>query len=152
MKVKLTEELLLKTLETTNLEFDIKALYILIDKMPTAYYRQIILDEFFQHLCGIPFYEVYDVLSGRRDYFFSKKNLVRFCEKNKIASDVTITGAIKSGSKVKKRYVFRYFMSSRDYDVCLDVRRSDGSSVLDSSADGTATVDDASVDGVDDGA
>ena len=141
MKVKISEEAILKALDNTDRDFDIKVFYKVLDKMPTIYYKQMILDEFFAHLCGVPFYEIYDTVTGSREYFFTKVAMAKYASEKKIASKDFVLEAIKKGKLVKKRYLFRGFVSSDNYEA-PDVTSSDAYSILDCSIYRAKAIDD----------
>lgn len=141
MKIKLSESAILKALEDTKLDFDIKVFYAMLDKLPSDYYKQIIVEEFFQHLCGIPFYEVYDVITGMKLYSFSKNGLLAMCQERKIAGSYLIESAISTKNMVKRRYYIRKFSSSDEY-VAPDIVGRNTAGILDGGIDGTESVDD----------
>lgn len=147
MKVKITEDAILRAVDFTGRDFDIKLLYKLLDKMPTVYYKQIIVDEFFSHLCGVKFYEVYDTVTNSHEYFFTMGALEKYCVQKKIARKSRIFEAISDGGFVQKRYLIRSFASSDEYEA-PDVTSRDTGGILDCSIYRTKPVNDSEVDGV----
>lgn len=84
------QEDLMSILKTTSLEFDTALFYQLVNKMPTAYLRMLIEEQFYGVFRQGPHWLLTDTNTNECWRFCTFREVVEFCEENDITSKRTL--------------------------------------------------------------
>lgn len=119
MKVKISKENILKALERTDCDFDLKVMELLLDKMPTAYHKAVIQEEFYDNYNQKVSWKVTNIKTKKSIYFKSKYALYNYFELHNICKRDNVYQAV-----LNNRLCVRTYLIERlpvNYDVSSEI-------------------------------